>query len=288
MRTSSFTNTNPAILEVLGKDKQKFTIIHVGVMGASKTLAVTRGVIETESGPRIAFSEPRKRKMMAFDAPLEKGCIILKGHVERPLVDGDVPIQENGYTVRAFLIGGGPRLSSADGKDELMKFIADNCVMHTLDRAKSLDYVPGGVRDATPEPILGKMLSMLPPPVEVEEPKAAAKTRHKILTDVQLAALKAVPHGSSKPIQKIFGGAGTWLLCSMEEDGDTMWGFADIGFGVVEFGTISLRELEELRIPPLNMPLERDKFFDGCDYTMQELLSMESIPTGLRKRPATV
>ena len=54
-------------------------------------------------------------------------------------------------------------------------------------------------------------------------------------------------------------GAQTWLINSIEPDGDTMWGLADLGFGFVEFGAISLKELTDIRKLGFKFMLERDK-----------------------------
>ena len=65
---------------------------------------------------------------------------------------------------------------------------------------------------------------------------------------------------------KLFNATGgqTWLINSIEEDGDTMWGLADLGFGCVEFGTMSLSEmLETKRRLGFRFMLERDRSWKG-------------------------
>jgi hypothetical protein len=52
----------------------------------------------------------------------------------------------------------------------------------------------------------------------------------------------------------------TWLITMIEEDGDTMWGLADLGFGLVEYGTVSLKEIMSVR-GRLDLPIERDRSF---------------------------
>ncbi len=60
-------------------------------------------------------------------------------------------------------------------------------------------------------------------------------------------------------VVKIFNpcGSGSWFVTELHED--------DIAFGYVkllenEWGYFSIKELEDLRCPPLNLPLEVDKY----------------------------
>ena len=64
-------------------------------------------------------------------------------------------------------------------------------------------------------------------------------------------------------ICKIFNpyGLGTWHCINMDpEDQDYIWCIVDMVD--VEVGSVLRSELESIRIPPSNLPLERDKFFD--------------------------
>jgi len=65
-------------------------------------------------------------------------------------------------------------------------------------------------------------------------------------------------------VLKLFNptGAGTWLITQIEENGDTMWGLADLGFGCVEYGTMSLSEMKAVRLP-LGLKIERDMHYYG-------------------------
>ena len=64
------------------------------------------------------------------------------------------------------------------------------------------------------------------------------------------------------PVVKFFGGgAMTWLITEMDEDGDTLFGLCDIGQGCAELGSVSLRELQSLRFPPFGLGIERDLCF---------------------------
>ena len=64
------------------------------------------------------------------------------------------------------------------------------------------------------------------------------------------------------PVVKFFNpfGAGVWLATEIDEDGDIMFGLADIGYP--ELGSWSLEELRRVRLP-FGMGIERDLLFAG-------------------------
>jgi hypothetical protein len=64
------------------------------------------------------------------------------------------------------------------------------------------------------------------------------------------------------PVVKFFDpvGAATWPATELDEDGDTLFGLADLGFP--ELGSFSLSEIVTLRLP-LGMAIERDILFEG-------------------------
>jgi hypothetical protein len=66
------------------------------------------------------------------------------------------------------------------------------------------------------------------------------------------------------PVVKLFNplGAGTWLATELWEDGDTLFGLADLSFGCPELGAFSLRELTSIRLP-YGLQIERDIGFEG-------------------------
>ncbi|QUM70729.1 DUF2958 domain-containing protein [Sphingopyxis granuli] len=66
------------------------------------------------------------------------------------------------------------------------------------------------------------------------------------------------------PVVKFFNpvGAATWLATEIDEDGDTLFGLADLGFGCPELGCFSLREIEDVRLP-FGLAIERDEHFSG-------------------------
>ena len=59
------------------------------------------------------------------------------------------------------------------------------------------------------------------------------------------------------PVVKFFNplGIGTWLATELDEDGDTLFGLADLGDP--ELGSFSLAEMQALELP-LGMGIERD------------------------------
>ena len=64
------------------------------------------------------------------------------------------------------------------------------------------------------------------------------------------------------PALKVFNptGAATWLFSELDEDGDTLFGLADLGFGTPELGYSSLHELAAVRVR-FGLGLERDLHF---------------------------
>lgn len=66
------------------------------------------------------------------------------------------------------------------------------------------------------------------------------------------------------PVVKFFNpcGSATWLATELDEDDDTLFGLADLGFGCPELGYFSLREIESVRLP-FGLTIERDIGFEG-------------------------
>ncbi|WP_066585577.1 DUF2958 domain-containing protein [Sphingomonas pruni] len=64
------------------------------------------------------------------------------------------------------------------------------------------------------------------------------------------------------PVVKLFNpvGAATWLATELDEDGDTLFGLADLGFGCPELGYFSLAEIAAVRLP-FGLHIERDEAF---------------------------
>jgi hypothetical protein len=66
------------------------------------------------------------------------------------------------------------------------------------------------------------------------------------------------------PLVKLFNpvGAATWLVSELAQDGDTLFGLADLGFGCPEMGSFSLLEIVSVRLP-FGLRIERDIYFQG-------------------------
>ena len=64
------------------------------------------------------------------------------------------------------------------------------------------------------------------------------------------------------PVIKLFNpvGAATWIATELDEDDDTLFGLADLGFGCPELGSFSLREIASVRLQ-FGMTIERDLDF---------------------------
>lgn len=64
------------------------------------------------------------------------------------------------------------------------------------------------------------------------------------------------------PVIKLFNpiGAATWLATELADDGDALFGLADLGFGCPELGYFSLSELAAIRLP-YGLFIERDTGF---------------------------
>lgn len=64
------------------------------------------------------------------------------------------------------------------------------------------------------------------------------------------------------PVLKLFNplGAGTWLATELLDDGDTLFGLGDLGFGCPELGNFSLSEIAGVRLP-FGLAIERDLTF---------------------------
>lgn len=70
--------------------------------------------------------------------------------------------------------------------------------------------------------------------------------------------------GDHAPVVKFFSpvGAATWLFFELDEDGDTLFGLCDLGFGCPELGSASLAEIAAVKLP-FGLSIERDLHFEG-------------------------
>ena len=87
-----------------------------------------------------------------------------------------------------------------------------------------------------------------------------------LLTQDQRARLIAngQTQGDHAPVVKFFSpvGAATWLFSELDEDGDTLFGLCDLGFGCPEMGSASLSEIARVHLP-FGLTIERDLHFEG-------------------------
>ena len=65
-----------------------------------------------------------------------------------------------------------------------------------------------------------------------------------------------------EPVIKLFNpvGAATWLITEIADDGDTLFGLCDLGFGSPELGYVSLSELRSVKTA-FGLGIERDMHF---------------------------
>lgn len=98
----------------------------------------------------------------------------------------------------------------------------------------------------------------------------------KLLTKELTAKLTKAGYANMNPICKLFTpwGRATWLITGMEEG--ILYGWADLGMGCVEHGSIAtVEEMEAIR-GPLNMKIERDLYWspptDEVEYWKLESL----------------
>lgn len=67
-------------------------------------------------------------------------------------------------------------------------------------------------------------------------------------------------------------GPGLWYVIEADWDDPAMMAFGYVaGLGQGELGEFSLKELSELRCPPLNLPIERDTTWDP-ETTLEDVM----------------
>lgn len=287
---------NNALTELEKPGRKLYALVFGGAMfgGVAKEDIVTKGT----SGGRLIYAKPRGRKKFYLNPILEKGAILLEGHDHNePMFEGDVAV--NG--VRSMMLGGSEvRMIDAYGDkgEKLIEYLKEKLVLHTLDGTQNILLLlsPPMAEEAGHDissmqnmPIScpdfkDRLFEALGPPADLsgEAPMPpAAPPRKELLTPKMKERLQeASGHlNSAKPLYKIFdpAGAGTWLLCAMESDGDTLWAVCDIGQGCVEYGTVSLEDLETRVHPQMYLHLERDRFFEKAKLPISELIRLPSL-----------
>lgn len=101
----------------------------------------------------------------------------------------------------------------------------------------------------------------------------------KLITKEIDAKLTAAGDRGTKVICKFFNpcGAATWLITGRDpEQKDILWGLADLGMDCVEFGTISLSELESIRLP-FGLKIERDLHCGAEGKDIKEFQNLDSL-----------
>jgi Protein of unknown function (DUF2958) len=70
--------------------------------------------------------------------------------------------------------------------------------------------------------------------------------------------------GDHVPVVKFLSpvGAATWLFSELDEDGDTLFGLCDLGFGRPEMGSACLSEIAAVSLP-FSLNIERDLCFEA-------------------------
>jgi hypothetical protein len=104
------------------------------------------------------------------------------------------------------------------------------------------------------------------------DPNRKLNPRQKLLTAEQFRKLVENgkrPNDKHFPVVKFFGGAGTWLVDQIDENG-IAWGLADLQMDCCEYGSISLDEMCDPH--GRHFPwVERDLHFTGTKPIMDYL-----------------
>jgi len=171
----------------------------------------------------------------------------------------------------------------------MLEHLKERMILHTIPRGRELTCLKDGAvgadhrEDAIPPGEFHDLLFEIlgePADLDVRVRSQEPKPHKGLFTSRMKRQLKA-RQGSEPtyPLFKLFNpeGYGTWLVYGMEEDGDTLWVVADIGFGCVEYGTQSLAELESIKGATLGLGIERDLHFDGRELKLEDLLKQESL-----------
>ena len=79
--------------------------------------------------------------------------------------------------------------------------------------------------------------------------------------DKRLKENKMLSIRDEKVVVKLFNpyGIGKWYIFSVDEN-DVCFGIAELHHR--EYGDFSLQELVDLKVPPFNMPIERDRYYE--------------------------
>ena len=86
-----------------------------------------------------------------------------------------------------------------------------------------------------------------------------------------------MPGHDPVPVVKLFNpvGPATWLATELDDDGDVLFGLADLGFGCPELGYFSLSELARIRLG-VGLGIERDIGF-ASDFPLSRWAEAERV-----------
>jgi hypothetical protein len=175
---------------------------------------------------------------------------------------------------------------NGEGAEALIAYLKKHLLLHTLTEKNQLTLIAASdssaARTVVDPEFKAKLLAELGEPLACVDEATAPQppARVSLLSPKMVEQLRAQQQLSPpKPTIKLFlpEGAATWLLCSMEDDGDTLWAICDLGMGCVEYGTVSLEEIERLRTKLLKLPAERDRHFAEPSMTFEEILALDSL-----------
>jgi hypothetical protein len=198
----------------------------------------------------------------------------LKEDVEFILEMNDIQFNEKGESIVAVTTPDKIKLIVSDIED-LDDANAKNIVVRTTNKVLLGEVVQPtkkkyteGMTEKTAERILKKLGVVGDAPMnESQKAKKDAQNGLILFTpEIDKKLFEQYKYGSDMSKQdvvvKIFNpyGAGTWYVMNADpEEPDYLWGIVDLF--EVEMGSMSREELVSLRIPPLNVRLERDISF---------------------------
>jgi len=202
----------------------------------------------------------------------------LKEDVEFVLEMNDIQFNTKGESIVAVTTPDRIKLVVSDIED-LDDANAKNIVVRTANKVLHGEYVQptkrpsmSAMSEKTADRILKKLGVVGDAPMnESQKAKKDAQNGLILFTpEIDKKLFEQYKYGSDMSKQdvvaKIFNpfGAGTWYVMNADpEEPDYLWGIVDLF--EVEMGSMSREELVSLRIPPLNVRLERDVSFKPID-----------------------
>lgn len=128
----------------------------------------------------------------------------------------------------------------------------------------------GNIREIFTRPNREKLREFYPAP---EEDKATELFPDWLISLAQEKKKYVEDEYAGFVLAHIFGGSYDLLVTGIDETNGIAFGFASF-FGLdaleAEYGTVSFKELQETRIPPLGLPLERETWSFPPGFTVEE------------------